>query len=189
MTLLTGKIDVWLGCTKTQSPGIGTVLHWRQDVHIFIPTSPYHKWLKEILPYNEAVPPDPILYECIMGWFCWQCWLGSVKGSPRIKCLVLILVNLSPIYWLAVFSLRTFKAFSRTHPSSVDQKMLDKFTQMKTMLTSFWVQDSRPPEQHSVITWSQRWRTWKKFSRKRLSEITLLNFSVGYRARTLQNNT
>ena len=26
----------WLGCTKTQSPKIGAILHWRPpDVHIF----------------------------------------------------------------------------------------------------------------------------------------------------------
>ena len=31
-----GNVHVCLGCTKTQNPGIGTVLHWRPpDVHIF----------------------------------------------------------------------------------------------------------------------------------------------------------
>ena len=30
------NVHVWLGCTKTRRPGIGTVLHWRPpDVHIF----------------------------------------------------------------------------------------------------------------------------------------------------------
>ena len=34
--LLRGNVHVWLGYTKTRSPGIGTVLHWRPpDVHIF----------------------------------------------------------------------------------------------------------------------------------------------------------
>ena len=33
---LRGNVQVWLGCTKTRSPGIGMVLHWgRPDVHIF----------------------------------------------------------------------------------------------------------------------------------------------------------
>ena len=31
-----GNVHVWLGCTKSQSPGINTVLHWRPpNVHIF----------------------------------------------------------------------------------------------------------------------------------------------------------
>ena len=33
--LLRGNVHVWLGFTKMQSPGIGTVLHWRPpNVHI-----------------------------------------------------------------------------------------------------------------------------------------------------------
>ena len=36
MILLTGNIRISLGCTKTRSPRIGTVLHWRAlNVHIF----------------------------------------------------------------------------------------------------------------------------------------------------------
>ena len=38
---LRGNVYVWLGCTKTWSPGIGTVLHWQPtDVHIF-DTNPF----------------------------------------------------------------------------------------------------------------------------------------------------
>ena len=35
------NVHVWLGCTKTRSPGFGTVLYWQpHNVHIFILAHP-----------------------------------------------------------------------------------------------------------------------------------------------------
>ena len=41
MMSFSGNIHVWLGCTKTWSPGIGMVMHWQPpDVTIFVPARP-----------------------------------------------------------------------------------------------------------------------------------------------------
>ena len=66
---------VWLGCTKTRSPGISTVVYWRPpDVHIFhtdcnilMYISSINTWASGNSPLAQLVKElDLYLYLCVI---------------------------------------------------------------------------------------------------------------------------